>query len=88
MAADISETITEVVPAMGKKCLYFTAAKTAQNDTITFGDYSKVLTGFAHVDGGSDWGTEIITVDQTTATMINLTSTFTGTIHGYVVVEE
>lgn len=86
---DLTETVTEVVPALGKKMIYFTATKAAQNDTITFSDYTTVRWAAAMVnDGSNDWSADTVTVDASTANMINLTGATTGTIYGVAIVEE
>jgi len=87
MASDLTESVIECVPHMGVSLIYFSATKTAQNDTITFGSYRKVLWAAAHVqNGSSDAVADTVTVDYTTANLINLTGATTGAIKGIALV--
>jgi len=78
---ELTETVTEVVPALGKKLIFFTATKTAQNDTIDFDDYSAVRWCAAHTGGSAD----TVTISGTT---ITLAGSGTGTVYGIAIVEE
>ena len=87
--ADITETVTGIVPHLGISLIYFTATKAAQNDTITFSGYRQVLWAAAHVfNGSSDGVVDTVTVDSTSVNLINLTGATTGTIKGVAVVIE
>lgn len=81
---DISETIKRMIPNQEVSLIYFTATKALQNDTITFGDLRVVYGAVAFVDAGGDWSADTVTVDGTTANLINLTGDSTGTVYGIV----
>lgn len=39
---DVAETVTEMLPSIGKKLIYFTATKGTTTDTVTFSGYVTV----------------------------------------------
>ena len=77
--ADLTETVTEIVPGIGVKTIFFTATKAAQNDTITFSSYVTVYGMSIKV------GNNVETWTQAT-NVITLTSANTGAITGIAVV--
>lgn len=54
MAAELNETITEILPHIGLKLIYFTATKAATSDFMDFDDYQVVLFAHAMTDGAED----------------------------------
>jgi hypothetical protein len=84
MAADVTETITEILPHIGLKLIYFTGTKANADDTITFGDFTQVLycaavTGTVGSAGADDPVTDIDTNKV-------YFSVGTGTIRGFAIV--
>lgn len=86
--ADVTETVLVVTPSSEATLIYFTATKAAQNDTITFSDYRKVLWCHVHTwaSASDSIGTEDATIDVNTVNMINLPSATTGTVRGLAIV--
>lgn len=85
---DVAETVSVVTPSQEVTLIYFTATKAAQNDTITFSDYRKVMWCHVHnwASASDSIGTEDATIDKDTVNMINLPSATTGTIRGVAIV--
>lgn len=82
-------TEKEISPQLGKKVVYFVADKAAQNDTVTFDNYSKVLHATGSVEPSSgNWVAESVERVDGTANQIKLTAATTGTVYGMAVVEE
>lgn len=82
-------TTVQVSPNAGKKVVYFDADKAAQNDTVTFSDYSTVKFAAAFVEPSSgNWVEESVERVDGTSNQIKLTASTTGTVHGWVIVEE
>jgi len=75
MAADIAETITEIVPHMGLKLVYFTGTKVAADDYMTFSDYTQVL--WANAMSGTIGSAAV--VDTITAITTNVVTFSVGT---------
>lgn len=66
----------------GKKLVYASADKGAQNDTVTLTNADEVLVAQVMVDDGSnDWEVDTFTIDASTSNMINLTGSTTGTVY-------
>ncbi|MCF7861198.1 hypothetical protein K9M79_03045 [Candidatus Woesearchaeota archaeon] len=66
----------------GTRIVYVTAAKAAQDDTVTITNCNAVLCAQVMIaDGSSDWAVDTFTIDVTTTNMINLTGATTGTVH-------
>ena len=78
---ELTETITEVTPALGKKVVFISATKEAQNDTIALSDYSAVYLAVGFTNGSA----ETITISGTTLT---LAGAGTGSFYGLAVVTE
>lgn len=76
---DVTETVTEMLPSIGKKLIYFTATKTGATDTVTFSDY-KTVDYCAGQTGGVDDPVTAISTTQVTF------STGTGTLKGFAIV--
>ena len=85
MAADVTETVTGVVPHLGKKLIYFTGTKANADDYVTFSDYTQVLWANAVVGTVGSAGA----ADPVTAITTNVVtfSVGTGTIRGMALVE-
>ena len=77
--ADVTETVTEIVPHMGVTAIYFTGTKAGATDYVTFSGYRSVLY-CAGQTGGVD--------DPVTAISTNVVtfSTGTGTLKGFALV--
>jgi len=84
MAADVAETITEILPHIGLKLIYFTGTKASATDYVTFSAYTQVLyaaavTGTVGSAGADDPVTSI-------TTNVVTFSVGTGTIRGFAIV--
>lgn len=67
----------------GITVVYATAAKAAQNDTVTITNVSEILVAQVMVDDGSttDWPVDTFTREDATKNLLNLTGATTGTVH-------
>ena len=84
MAADVTETITEILPHIGMKLVYFTGTKASTTDYVTFSDFTQVLYAAAVTGTVGSAGAD----DPVTAITTNVVtfSAGTGTIRGIALV--
>jgi hypothetical protein len=82
MAADVTETITEIVPHQGMTMAYFTGTKAAATDYVTFGDFRQIYYAAAVTGAVGSAGAD----DPVTAITTNVVtfSVGTGAIRGFV----